>query len=551
MSSAGVARHGDDPVKAWIQSNVPHVVRELVAGGAAGAVAKTCVAPLERTKILLMTGRSTASAFTTLSLIVTSEGIRGLFRGNGASCLRIMPYAAIHFSVYESYRRLLAAHFFPPHPQPQQTPAAAAATSTAIPADGATSISVRSGGGATGELTAAAAAGLASASDGGGGDGARAAGGFPVVRPDKPPPRSPSAPLAAAAGQLPLHHHLGEDVPPAPMTSSIDVSATAVITTVEEEQREEEPEAAARPPLAAPAAQPHRHPDDVAAQRRRRPGPLIDLVAGSAAGATAVLLTYPLDMVRTRLAWAMNSAPGKVAAVQPPPPQHAVLSGPGSATTTTAAAAAAAVRPSAHHTRIGAMLVHTARHEGMLGLYRGLTPTLYGIMPYAGLKFFVYGSLKQWYRDTVQPHPPAGTAVTMTGGKSGGSGGGERLPVPYMLAFGGASGLLAQTVTYPLDVIRRRMQVFGLQQTAGGPTGLTATSATSASSTSMSMSMTAPVQHERLTTWAVGSAIVRKEGLRGLFRGLSLNYVKVVPSTAIGFTVYDILKSYLGVTGNM
>jgi solute carrier family 25 protein 16 len=33
-----------------------------------------------------------------------------------------------------------------------------------------------------------------------------------------------------------------------------------------------------------------------------------------------------------------------------------------------------------------------------------------------------------------------------------------------------------------------------------------------------------------------------------IFRGLSLNYLKVVPSTAIGFTVYDGLKSYLGLS---
>lgn len=31
--------------------------------------------------------------------------------------------------------------------------------------------------------------------------------------------------------------------------------------------------------------------------------PLIDLVAGSLAGATAVMFTYPLDLVRTRLAF--------------------------------------------------------------------------------------------------------------------------------------------------------------------------------------------------------------------------------------------------------
>ena len=31
--------------------------------------------------------------------------------------------------------------------------------------------------------------------------------------------------------------------------------------------------------------------------------PVLDLVAGSAAGGSAVLLTYPLDLVRTRLAY--------------------------------------------------------------------------------------------------------------------------------------------------------------------------------------------------------------------------------------------------------
>lgn len=34
-----------------------------------------------------------------------------------------------------------------------------------------------------------------------------------------------------------------------------------------------------------------------------------------------------------------------------------------------------------------------------------------------------------------------------------------RLPVPVMLAFGGLAGLVAQTATYPLDVVRRQMQV--------------------------------------------------------------------------------------------
>ncbi|XP_022861222.1 mitochondrial carrier protein CoAc2-like [Olea europaea var. sylvestris] len=41
--------------------------------------------------------------------------------------------------------------------------------------------------------------------------------------------------------------------------------------------------------------------------------------------------------------------------------------------------------------------------------------------------------------------------------------------------------------------------------------------------------------------------IVRREGWKQLFSGLSINYLKVVPSVAIGFTVYDVMKSFLHV----
>ncbi len=65
----------------------------------------------------------------------------------------------------------------------------------------------------------------------------------------------------------------------------------------------------------------------------------------------------------------------------------------------------------------------------------------------------------------------------------------------------------------------------------------------------VSLSTAAPsVQLERLSMAQTTRLILAEPGgWRGLFRGLSINYMKVVPSTAIGFTVYDWAKSYLGV----
>lgn len=64
-----------------------------------------------------------------------------------------------------------------------------------------------------------------------------------------------------------------------------------------------------------------------------------------------------------------------------------------------------------------------------------LGPTLIGILPYAGLKFYVYEELKRHVPEEQQ------TSILMR------------------LSCGAIAGLLGQTFTYPLDVVRRQMQV--------------------------------------------------------------------------------------------
>ncbi|KAL3825251.1 hypothetical protein ACJIZ3_021280 [Penstemon smallii] len=196
-------------------------------------------------------------------------------------------------------------------------------------------------------------------------------------------------------------------------------------------------------------------------------GPVLDLIAGSFAGGTAVLFTYPLDLVRTRLAYQVVESPklGVKGA-------EVVYKG------------------------IRDCFSNIYKEAGVRGLYRGVAPSLYGIFPYAGLKFYFYEEMKR--------HVPEN----------------HKKDITVKLVCGSVAGLLGQTFTYPLDVVRRQMQVQRL-------------------STSNSIAIRGTF--ETLIT------IYQRQGWKQLFSGLSINYLKVVPSVAIGFTVYDTMKAFLQV----
>lgn len=85
---------------------------------------------------------------------------------------------------------------------------------------------------------------------------------------------------------------------------------------------------------------------------------LVDLIAGAGAGAAAVAVTYPLDLVRTRLA-CMSEVQGKQQGAR-------VWTWKGRLT-------------------LQKVVGDVVRQEGVLGLYRGIGPTLMGILPYAGM----------------------------------------------------------------------------------------------------------------------------------------------------------------------
>lgn len=72
----------------------------FISGAVAGAASRTSVAPLERIKILQQcqgNNRAYTGVWASLKKIWLEEGVKGMFRGNGINCLRIMPYSAVQF----------------------------------------------------------------------------------------------------------------------------------------------------------------------------------------------------------------------------------------------------------------------------------------------------------------------------------------------------------------------------------------------------------------------------------------------------------------------
>eukprot|EP01125_Pyxidicula_operculata_P021400 TRINITY_DN8226_c0_g1_i1.p1 TRINITY_DN8226_c0_g1~~TRINITY_DN8226_c0_g1_i1.p1 ORF type:complete len:299 (+),score=23.80 TRINITY_DN8226_c0_g1_i1:51-947(+) len=186
--------------------------------------------------------------------------------------------------------------------------------------------------------------------------------------------------------------------------------------------------------------------------------PITHLVCGSLAGATAVTFTYPLDLMRARLASQVNNMV---------------------------------------YNNIFHGLALSFRQEGIKSWFKGMNATLQGILPYAGVNFCVFETLKYY-----APKNEKG-----------------ELPTMWKLICGGIAGPIGQTVSYPWDVVRRRQQTWGF---APGTKAL-----------------------ETLGTYQTMKKIVQSEGFFALYRGISINYMKATPTVGITFAVYETLKYQL------
>ncbi|XP_030591849.1 mitochondrial thiamine pyrophosphate carrier [Archocentrus centrarchus] len=135
--------------------------------------------------------------------------------------------------------------------------------------------------------------------------------------------------------------------------------------------------------------------------------------------------------------------------------------------------------------------------EGSLTFYRGLSPTLIAVFPYAGLQFFFYNVFKK----LLTPPP-----------KAGNSGGNLR-----SLVCGSGAGMISKTITYPFDLFKKRLQVGGFEA---------------------ARAHFGKVQSYRgLLDCMV--QIAKEEGFRGFFKGLSPSLLKAALSTGFTFFWYE------------
>ena len=80
---------------------------KLIAGGGSSVIAKTSIAPFERTKLLMQTTSTKTTPLRLLSKVVQEQGILALWRGNFANCVRVFPTYALRFAFFDFYQNLV------------------------------------------------------------------------------------------------------------------------------------------------------------------------------------------------------------------------------------------------------------------------------------------------------------------------------------------------------------------------------------------------------------------------------------------------------------
>jgi solute carrier family 25 (mitochondrial thiamine pyrophosphate transporter), member 19 len=186
----------------------------------------------------------------------------------------------------------------------------------------------------------------------------------------------------------------------------------------------------------------------------RLPPSAESFISGASAGAVATAATYPLDLLRTRFAAQGNEK----------------------------------VYPS-----LLASVRDIARHEGPTGFFQGLGASIGQIVPYMGLFFASYESLRLMLGSLELPFG-SGDATA-----------------------GILASVFSKTGVFPLDLARKRLQVQGPTRTRYIHRNIP----------------------EYRGVFHTLQTVFKNEGFRGMYRGLTVSLVKAAPASAITMWTYE------------
>jgi solute carrier family 25, member 33/36 len=155
-----------------------------------------------------------------------------------------------------------------------------------------------------------------------------------------------------------------------------------------------------------------------------------------------------------------------------------------------------------------------AREESPRALFKGLVPTLVGVVPARSINFFTYGNGKQIIADHFN--------------------GGQENSYVHLCAAA-IAGIITGTATNPIWVVKTRMQLSASNTAMTAAPAAAVAASTTAAGASRSSSLGGGVVFSTIRQ------IAREEGFRGFYKGLSASYLGVTEGT-IQWVLYERLK---------
>ncbi|KAG0231205.1 hypothetical protein BGW41_002233 [Actinomortierella wolfii] len=184
-----------------------------------------------------------------------------------------------------------------------------------------------------------------------------------------------------------------------------------------------------------------------------------------------------------------------------------------------AAAAISKIAPAEESTSSWKTVKEIVKRRGIFGLYKGAHLQIARDTLGTGVYFASYETVKRLVTQTMQRvRSPTGNETTTPSAAAGAAGPG---PMIHFFA-GGFCGVFSWMVVFPIDLVKSVMQKEVL--------------------------VAKPTYH---SAWACAKDIVRRSGIRGLYRGVGVTLVRSFPIHSMNFVVYEAVMEYVkNVTGH-